>query len=152
MTGMRIGKTLYKLIISPHQVNTTSLKASCSAVDLNTWHERLAHTNGTIIKQMANGNCVSGMIVTQTKEKLAEYCHGCILGKMHKLPFTKSTSKTDHVGELIHSDVVGPMQVPSPNGVRYYVLFKDDFSRYKAVYFIKQKSETAECLKSFTKK
>jgi transposase InsO family protein len=71
---------------------------------------------------------------------------------MHKLPFTPSQSKTHRVGELIHSDLVEPMQVPSPNGAIYYVLFKEDFSRSKAVYFLKLKSETSESFKSFSLK
>jgi hypothetical protein len=73
---------------------------------------------------------------------------------MHKLPFETSKSITNQVGELIHSDVVGPMQVASPNAneARYYILLKDDFSRYKTVYFMKQKSEAIDCIKLFTKK
>ena len=44
------------------------------------------------------------------------------------------------------------MQVESVGGTRYYVLFKDVFSRYKVVYFLKNKSETAETFISYKKK
>ena len=53
------------------------------------------------------------------------------------------------IGELIHSDVVGPMQTASPKGARYYILFKDDYSRNKVVYFLKNKSEAAETFMLF---
>ena len=119
---------------------------------MNVWHERFAHVNEEIIIRMANGEGVSGMEVIKDGKKILNPCHGCNLGKMHKLPFETSKSITTQVGELIHSDVVGPMQVSSPNGARYYILFKDDFSRYKTVYFMKLKSEAIDCTKLFTKK
>lgn len=50
---------------------------------------------------------------------------------------------------MIHTDVCGPMQVNSLGGSRYYLLFKDDYSHFRFVYFIKEKSEVAEKLKSF---
>ena len=43
------------------------------------------------------------------------------------------------------------MQTASPKGARYYILFKDDYSRYKVVYFLKNKSEAAETFMLFKK-
>jgi hypothetical protein len=42
--------------------------------------------------------------------------------------------KTTKPGQLIHSDVCGPMQVNSLGGKRYFVIFKDDFSNYTYVF------------------
>ena len=41
----------------------------------------------------------------------------------------------------------GPIQTESFGGARYFVTFSDDYSRYCAVYFIKQKSEVLEKFK-----
>jgi hypothetical protein len=41
------------------------------------------------------------------------------------------------------------MSVPSPSGSRYMVVFKDDFSSYPSIFFLKQKSEAFEHLKYF---
>lgn len=41
------------------------------------------------------------------------------------------------------------MSVPSVQGARYFVLFKDDFSGYRVVFFIKHKNEILECFKEF---
>lgn len=76
-----------------------------------------------------------------------EPCTDCALGKMHRLPFKTGRKKTHPVGELIHSDVCGPMQIPSPKGARYYVAFKDGFSGYRIIYFIKQKSDVPDNVK-----
>lgn len=128
------------------------MAASSSTTSLDTWYERLRHAYERIIKKMATGEAVTGMSVSPNSKQLNECCHGCNVGKMHKLLFTTSQSKTHRVGELIHSDLVGPMQVASPNGARYYALFKDDSSRCKALYFLKLKSETSECFKTFSLK
>ncbi len=47
--------------------------------------------------------------------------------------------------------LVGPMQVNSVRGARYYVLFKDVYSKFKTVYFLESKSETANCFLEYTK-
>ena len=41
------------------------------------------------------------------------------------------------------------MQVPSAGGALYFLSFRDDYSDFRVVNFIKQKSEAAECLKNF---
>eukprot|EP00168_Porphyra_purpurea_P003952 TRINITY_DN1457_c0_g1_i3.p1 TRINITY_DN1457_c0_g1~~TRINITY_DN1457_c0_g1_i3.p1 ORF type:complete len:899 (+),score=181.15 TRINITY_DN1457_c0_g1_i3:879-3575(+) len=54
-------------------------------------------------------------------------------GKMSRLPFPESTTRTSRALELIHTDVGGPMDVKTPGKDRYQVIIIDDFSRYRAV-------------------
>ena len=49
----------------------------------------------------------------------------------------------------MHSDVCGPMKTESLGGKRFFVVFKDDYSKFRTVYFIKKKSEVVEKLKLF---
>ena len=51
--------------------------------------------------------------------------------------------------ELIHSDVFGPILVPSLGGAIYYVSFIDDFSRNTSLYFLKKKSEVFSKFKKY---
>ena len=51
--------------------------------------------------------------------------------------------------ELIHSDVFGPIPVPSLGGAIYYVRFIDDFSRNTSLYFLKKKLEVFSKFKEF---
>ena len=51
--------------------------------------------------------------------------------------------------ELVHSDVFGPVKVPSLGKSMYYVSFIDDFSRNTWIYFLKKKSEVFDRLKEF---
>lgn len=70
-------------------------------------------------------------------------CGGCSKGKQHVMSFPKATQqrKTAAVLELVHTDLMGPMQTKSSGGSRYILLFVDDFSRYVVGYFLKSKSE-----------
>ena len=49
---------------------------------------------------------------------------------------------------MIHTDLCGPMSVPSLNGCQFYVIFIDDYSRRTWIYFLKQK-ESSEVLSKF---
>lgn len=77
------------------------------------------------------------------------FCGGCMFGKQHRKSFTTRKNRASSPGELIHADVCGPMQEVSLGGARYYVCFKDDYSKFRRVFFLKGKSEVANCLKIF---
>ena len=69
-------------------------------------------------------------------------CEGCIYGKQHRLPFPKQSKRiTRKPLELVHSDVCGPMSVPTIGGSRYFITFIDNYSRYTVAYMMKNKDE-----------
>jgi len=43
--------------------------------------------------------------------------------------------------ELLHTDLCGPFEIPTIGGAKYMLLITDDYTRYSAAYFLKQKSE-----------
>ena len=149
MMGTRTGDSLYQVDVTPICSPTMGLAAASQQASLNIWHQRFGHINELSLSRMAAGVGVKRMEITPGKGKLDDCCDGCNLGKMHKLPFPTSTSQPSVVGELVVSDVVGPIQEPSVGGARYYIIFKDMYSRYKTAYFIKQKSESEESFKHY---
>ena len=151
MTATRSGEGLYKVMATVSRHATIALTADTGPATLNVWHKRLGHVNYQTVRRMANGIGTIGMKISPGSESMDECCHGCEVGKMHKLPFSHSTTKYSSVGECVVSDLVGPMQVNSVGGARYYVLFKDVYSKYKMVYFLKHKSDTANCFLEYTK-
>ena len=50
---------------------------------------------------------------------------------------------------MIHSDVFGPVVVPSLGKSVYYVSFIDDYSRNTWIYFLRKKSEVFDKFKEF---
>nr|XP_009790901.1 PREDICTED: uncharacterized protein LOC104238277 [Nicotiana sylvestris] len=55
----------------------------------------------------------------------------------------KTSWREKHKPQLIHTDVGGPQKTPSLNGIKYYVAFIDDYTRYCWIYFLNFKSEVA---------
>ncbi|GMF58102.1 unnamed protein product [Phytophthora fragariaefolia] len=79
-------------------------------------------------------------------------CAGCCMGKMRADDFPRHPAnlvKSASVLELVHSDVMGPMQIRSPGGCTFAVTFSDDYSRHVTVYFMKAKSEVLSKFKIF---
>ena len=51
--------------------------------------------------------------------------------------------------DLVHSDVYGPMLVPSSSGYLYYVTFIDDYSKRTWIFFMKTKDDFLNRLREF---
>ena len=52
-------------------------------------------------------------------------------------------------GEVFHVDLCGKMNVPSISGANYFMLLKDDYSRFCFIYFLKTKTDVLNNLMSF---
>src|SRR4051812_44906799 len=70
-------------------------------------------------------------------------------GKNDKDSIQWNNEHVDDLLDIIHKDVCGPMNVSTRNGLRYFVTFTDDLSRYGYIYLMKHKSETFEKFKEF---
>ena len=82
-----------------------------------------------------------------TKDK--KLCEGCVLGKHHRMSFSTRTHDVRQLGDLVHLDVCRPMQEASFSGYKYFVVFKDEYSKFRTVYFMKGKFEVTQKLKCF---
>ena len=68
-------------------------------------------------------------------------CGTCITSKQHKVPRPSSESDSQKPLELVHTDVCGPLQVPSLGGSTYLATYLDDYSKLCVVKPIRRKSE-----------
>ncbi|POM74969.1 Integrase catalytic core protein, partial [Phytophthora palmivora] len=79
-------------------------------------------------------------------------CAGCCMGKMRADDFPRYPEKlvkSAGVLDLVHTDVMGPMQTKTSGGCTYVVTFIDDYSRHVTVYFMKAKSDVLSKFKIF---
>ena len=75
-------------------------------------------------------------------------CRPCQLGKQVPTSHLESQlSSTSGVLELVHMDLMGPMQVESIAGKRYVYVCVDDFSRFTWKKFLKSMSKAFEAFK-----
>jgi hypothetical protein len=117
-------------------------------LDLDLWHRRLCHHHLAGVKKLLSGSLVTGLKLDSQADP-DPVCEACKAGKMHADPFPTSQSRASRPLQLIHSDVHGPVKVSTHQGYCYWVSFIDDFSRFKAVYLLKRKSETFAAFKQF---
>lgn len=124
-------------------------EANMTTTDLRMWHERLGHVDKHVIRELIRKGLVTGVSMMDKSGFTCEMCH---LGKAHRLPFqNRNTVVSNKPGEVIHTDVCGPMSVESIGGSRYYLLFKDVATNYRHVYFLKYKHNMYEKFKEFKK-
>lgn len=71
-------------------------------------------------------------------------CEACVLGKQHRFSSPPSPSRARAPLDLLHSDVCGPLQVPSLSGRRYFLTVLDDCSKYAVVRFLGHKSDASQ--------
>lgn len=112
---------------------------------LNDWHCKLAHQNNDQVKMILKRSGI------KYEENNNSMCLPCIKGKQHKIINRSAGTRANKPGQLIHMDLCGPMETTSLGGARYFLLIKDDYSCYKTVYFLKNKSETANKINEFIK-
>jgi hypothetical protein len=59
-----------------------------------------------------------------------------------------NTMMTEHPGQLLHMNVVGPSWVRFMGGKWYVLVVVDDYSRYSWVFFLESKDEVFEHFRS----
>ncbi|KAK0581121.1 hypothetical protein LWI29_010208 [Acer saccharum] len=110
------------------------------------WHERLGHMNFRDLRTLGKFNCVRGL--PKLGKKANGICGPCQQGKQTKSMHKKGKYlSTKEPLELLHMDLISPMQTESLGGKRYIFVCVDDFSRFTWTYFLKEKSETFDKFK-----
>jgi hypothetical protein len=114
---------LYRLdaqVILPKTAVTAMHAPSPSTI--TNWHRRFGHVGLSAIKTLMSKNMANGIDVDPATAPT--FCAGCVHGKQHREPFpTEGAGRAMQRLGLVHSDVCGPMEVPSAGGHRYFVLF-----------------------------
>jgi hypothetical protein len=106
------------------------------------WHRRLGHLNYSSLAKMKEKEMVYGMDVKPEEFKLASQktCDVCVLSKQPNAPFPlKSPTKTTAPMELIHTDLMGPLE-ESVGGNKYALTILDDFTGYSVTKMLPSKS------------
>eukprot|EP00253_Pinus_taeda_P021872 PITA_21872 len=117
MRGVRIG-TLYKL-----QGSTVVDGCNSSMVPENgaenlvvsgektmLWHQRLGHIGEKGLRILHGKGMVEGMSNSSLD---FDFCENCVYGKQSRVSFPSGGKRTKQILELVHSDVFGPVKVPS---------------------------------------
>jgi hypothetical protein len=117
------------------------------SVDSNYAHVLLGHPSKRKMDMMRQHNLVEGLA---WNDEPLKQCWPCALGKSKRKKTPRISSTTySRRGELIVTDIEGPISTPSFGGNQYAVHFTDMYSRFSKVYFMKNKSQVGNCFKRF---
>ena len=100
------------------------------------WHQRHRHIGEKGLRILHGKGMVEGMSNSSMDFDFYEHC---VYGKQNRVSFPFGAKRANKILELVHSDVFGPMSVPSLGKSVYYVSFIDDFSRNTWIYFLRKK-------------
>ncbi|KAE9332538.1 Retrovirus-related Pol polyprotein from transposon TNT 1-94 [Phytophthora rubi] len=110
-------------------------------------HRRFGHASPSIMDQMMRRKLVTGLRVNTLAKGHQGLCDACQLGTKRRGSFP-AAPRLDVVecNSGVHSDICGPIEIPSLNGKRYVLLFVDSFSRYCHIYLLARRSEFFKCV------
>lgn len=104
--------------------------------NLEGWHQRLGHLNVQAVKTLIP------ISDRDSNNAFSRACSICIHSKQQQKFARLPVQRASQPFELVHSDMCGPITVPSHGGARYFIVYIDDYSRYTWVYFLSDKSAT----------
>jgi hypothetical protein len=112
------------------------------------WHRRLAHVGIKNLHKLLKGEHILGLTnVHFEKERICSACQaGKQVGAHHP---HKNIMTTERPLELLHMDQFGSIAYISIDRSKYCLVIVDDYSRFTWVFFLQEKSQTQETLKSF---
>ena len=94
------------------------------------------------LKHLYDNHLANNFVVQDSPETFD--CAACIQAKHTRALLPKSDSQWQTVpGELTHTDVWRPAQVPSLLSYQWYISFVNDATRWGELYYMKTKDEAA---------
>ena len=135
-----VAKRVNSLYLFDADVLSGGPTTQCLAVSEDLWHARFGHLHESALQTLAKDELVNGFDYNQSKK--LSFCEACTMGKMHRLPFPKSSeSRSNEILELVHSDLSGKITPPSKGGAQYFMTIIDDKSRFTWIFMLKRKEE-----------
>jgi histone deacetylase 1/2 len=113
---------LYPIKSSSFRSSGNKHVLSVTKPSLSLWHNRLGHAASPVVQQILSHHKISFF----RDENNKHVCDACQKGKIHQLPYPRSTSVSTRALELVFSYVWGPAPT-SVGRFSYYVSFIDDF-------------------------
>ena len=135
--------TLYVLNQPP---NPRVMMTKKDTHDVVTWHRRLAHLNEKDIRRLATMSTgITGL------EGHIKDCEACALGKAHRQPNHRKSTKATKPFERVHADLGGggSTLTMSVGRNKYYILYTDDCTRFRWLDVLRTKDKALESFRKF---
>ena len=122
------------------------LSARCSKAAWM-WHGRYGHLNFGALRRLVTQKMVKGLPVL---DQVDQVCDGCLIGKQKRAPFPNQAHRwVKFALDLVHGDLCGPINPPTPSGNNYFLHLVDDMSRYMWIQLLSSKDQASAAIKNF---
>lgn len=128
LSADRSGGLFYVKEFHTHEGRYVTQGKSTQRTSSESWHRKLSHLNMKDLREAWKKGIIRGLQMNDTN--LDVDCEICIRGKSCRKPFPKRSNRVTEPGELIHTDLCGPMRVPLNGKALYFVTFIDDANRW----------------------
>lgn len=116
----------------------------------HTWHRRVGHRDIDAVNLIRSKELADGVDVKDCGERFI--CECCLKGKLARNPFSQVIErKSQQPLDIVHTDLCGPMENPTPSGNKYFMTMIDDYSRFCVVFLLKSKSESASKIEEYVR-
>ncbi|CAI7911007.1 unnamed protein product [Closterium sp. NIES-53] len=131
-----------------------SAPCSCHPLSHETllWHHCLGHPSLPRLRGMASHALVLGLprSLPPLPQGPAPTCVPCVEGRQRAAPHSSSFPPTEAPLQTLHMDVWGPARVRGQGHERYFLPVVDNYSRYTAVFPLRNKGEfSSDLLRAF---
>jgi hypothetical protein len=113
-------------------------------------HKRLGHINLKAIKELKDNT--KGVNIDlkdiDTASTSLDNCVICIQAKLTKNRSTKSNTKVSAYLDLIYIDIGGPIRPKTFRGFKYYITFRDSYTKYLVVKLLKSRKNIVTIIKN----
>jgi hypothetical protein len=99
------------------------------------------------LRRLAGADMVHGLPLLDEVERM---CDACLAGKHKRAPSPRQAiNRADEPLGLVHVDLCGPIDPPTPGGKRYFLLLVDDHSRFMWLHLLATKDQASAAIKKF---
>ena len=115
------------------------------------WHMKLSHLNFKTMNSLVNRELVRGL--SQMELCQEGMCEACEKGKSNKASHRgKDMSGITELLQLLHMDLVGPVNIMSMSKKKYALVIVNDYFKYTWVLFLHSKDESSQVIFDHVKK
>ncbi|CDO76911.1 hypothetical protein BN946_scf184594.g18, partial [Trametes cinnabarina] len=139
--GYLLGRTVSQ---AKHALSASS---TCEE-DESLWHQRCSHINLDDLRSVVKKGLVSGLVL-RSKRKPDPICEPCLAGKLNRHSIPRFASRKHTPIALVHTDLKGPLPVPTPEGHIYWMTFVCDATRFWVVAYLKRKSDAFAAFQAY---
>lgn len=137
-SNLYLGKSDYSHTSSQPCSYINNIKSK-TIVNVVLWHERFGPSRHQVVNLI-----LKGIDLTPTKIITNDLYSAFQMSKSYRLNTSNIQSCSLHPFDIIHVDISRPSFIVSSSGIKYIILFVDNFTRYYWIYVMHHKSLVAQ--------